>query len=171
MKKLLYLTFSVMLSLLATQHAKADGYDLYIIALDGTTYTSLNYANLRSLTFSQSREDNGAGTKVYVNRMSANYKDGSNKVFDLKDYSAIKFDDYAVAIEDISLDGVATAPLKFDGSIITPLRNGRMTVYQLDGRLVGSFRAEAGKAVDIHHLTSGAYIINLGGQTSKILVK
>lgn len=171
MKKQLLTILAVALSFLTAQNVKADGYDLYIIALDGSSYTSLNYANLRSLSFSQSREDDGTGVRVYVNRMYANYIDGSQKVFDLKDYSAIKFDVYAVAIEDVSAEGLVTSPLKFNGSNITPLRNGIMTVYQLDGRRVGSYRVVAGENVDMHHLSSGAYIVNLGGQTVKILVK
>lgn len=42
-------------------------------------------------------------------------------------------------------------------------------IYALDGRMVKEFEAKAGLAVGIDELTSGMYLLNINGQTLKLI--
>ena len=47
--------------------------------------------------------------------------------------------------------------------------NSIARVYSIDGRLVKTFQASEGLSVDITDLTSGMYLLNINGQTLKLM--
>ena len=47
--------------------------------------------------------------------------------------------------------------------------NGTARIYALDGRLMKSFEATEGLSVDISELSSGMYLLNIDGQTLKLM--
>lgn len=161
----------LLLSLLAVQTMHADDFDLYLIGLEGNSYTSLDFANLQSLSFTQTREVNGDNATVYVNRMSANYSDGTSKVYDLANFSAIQFEDVAVGIDGLPSSDLAFQTFVVRGGQIVSNCVGALTISQLDGRSVYERSVSVGERVNVPSLSKGIYIVNVGGQSAKILVK
>ena len=123
-RKILFLSFLLAGSFMTLY---ADDFDLYLVGMESGEYTALDYTNLRSLSFTQERAENEEGTRVYVNRVFANYNDGTSVEFNAKNYSAIMFQDKAVGI-----------------SLLTekrPERSGSDALYNLQGQRVdGSYR-------------------------------
>ena len=149
-------------------HADGGDYDLYLVAQDNT-YTSLDYSNLRSLVFTQEREDlDGDGTKTYENYLTVNKKDGTSTVFNLSSSVAIMFADKSTGITDVKDAG---KPIVINGKSLNFNKAGTIEVYQTDGRLVKSFYAADGESSEMTDLGKGIYIVKLGTYAVKILVK
>ena len=151
-----------------------DEYDLYLYAEEEETYTSLDYANLRSLSFTQTREYNADSVRVYVNRVYANYYDDSSVAFDLSGYDAFVFTTAGLdtGIESVSADQLSTAnAFSLSGLTLTANAAGYLRIYSIDGRTVSQASLQGGEQVSLEGLPSGMYIVNLGTQSAKILVK
>lgn len=155
----------LLLSLVTVQTLHADDFDLYLLGLESESYTSLDFANLQSLSFTQTRENS-----VYVNRLYANYVDGTSKAFDLADYASIQFESTAVGIATPSATD-STQPIHIDGTHVIANQTGTLSIFSLDGRLCASHTLSAGESVSLQTLTAGTYIVKLGAQSAKILVK
>lgn len=167
------LTFLLSALLLGvSQHLRADDYDLYLVGLQGEGYTPLGLASLRSLSFSQTREENAEGVRVYINRVSANYHDGTSVAYDLSQFSAFVFSSKAVGVDGLSeADASSRMPFMYDGQEIVASCSGVASVYQMDGRLLLTRSLSAGETLSVSALTTGVYIVKLGGCAAKIRVK
>ena len=161
----------MLFSFLAFQTIKADNYELYLVGLEGDSFTSLDFANLQSLSFSQSRETNADDAVVYVNRMSAHYSDGSSKEFDLANFSAIRFADATVDIDDVRTTTSSESTFSISTGKILTQCSGKLTISQLDGRMVYEQTVSEGDCVNLSSFAKGIYIVNLGGQSAKLFVK
>ncbi|MBO4672742.1 MAG: T9SS type A sorting domain-containing protein [Bacteroidaceae bacterium] len=162
----------LLLLLCIVKTAKADDeQDLYLIGLEDGAYTPLVISNLRSLSFTQTQEEASDGSSVYVNHMSANYQDGTSKVFDLSAYASMKFDTAPSAILDLNAEMPATNAIMFDGKQLIAQRAGVLKIYGIDGRQVSVNAVAVGERVGLLTLPSGMYIVQLAGTSAKILVK
>lgn len=162
----------LLLLLCVVKTAKADDeQDLYLVGLEDGTYTPLNIGNLRSLSFTQTQEETAEGSYVYVNHMSANYQDGTSKVFDLSGYGSMKFDTVPSAILDLDAGGSTTQPISFDGAQVVAQRAGVLKIYGIDGRQVSANTVAVGERVSLLTLPTGTYIVQLAGTSAKIFVK
>lgn len=165
------LSLALCLMMLGGVRMYADDIDLYLMG-DDASYTSLQYANLRSLSFSQVREDlDGDGTKSYENYVSANYVDGTSVRYNLSAYTAFVFESTAVGIDPLTENKTAEPLVSFDGNQLRVARSGRLRICLPDGRLVENRLVEQGDYVALPALVKGTYIVNLGGRSVKILVK
>lgn len=167
MKRTLPILLLATASSLASPTSRADDFDLYLFGTDGG-HTSLDYANLRSLSFAQTRDSE---TRTYVNRMTALRADGTSSVYDLARYAAIRFERTAVGIAAPASDGAGSPSLAFDGERLRARRAGQLALFRPDGRLVEVRPVGEGEAYPVGHLAAGTYIARLGGQSMKILVK
>ena len=161
----------LLLTFLAVQTIYADNLELYLIGLDDNGYTPLDFANLQSLSFTQTREVNDDNATVYVNRMSANYTDGTSKVYDLANFSAIQFDDATTGIRDVQSSVSSAQAFVLNGGQVISCCTGLLTITQLDGRSVFERSVAVGERVVFPSFSPGFYIVNLGGKSAKILVK
>lgn len=160
---------------LALVTARADdGYDLYLYAAEADEYTSLDIANLRSLSFEQTREYNADSVRIYVNRVYVNRNDGSSTAYDLAGYDAILFATSGLdtGIDPISGDALLTAsPFSLSGRQLIANAAGTLGIHTIDGRTVSQVAVQAGQSLSLEGLPSGMYIIHMGAQAAKILVK
>ena len=157
--------------LCAVTTAKADDQDLYLIGLEDGAYTPLNITNLRSLSFTQSQEENTDGSVIYVNRMSANYQDGTAKIFDLAGYASMKFDEAPSAILDLNVGAEVGQAILLDGAQLVAQQAGNLTVHGIDGRQLSAKAVSAGERISLLTLPAGTYIVQLSGTSIKIFVK
>lgn len=133
----------------------ADDYDLYVSYTDSVE-VSLDLANLRSLKF------------TYRDRtMTANYRDGSNSLFDYSRIGKFYFDAATNGIEK-----VASAQ---EGAFFT-LSGDRLTLhtewsnaalYGVNGALVTPL---VGKTTSLTGLPAGVYVLRVDNQTAKICI-
>lgn len=176
MKHLYLRLWAVCLLALAAASATADdAYDLYLYAEEAEGYTSLDYANLRSLSFTQTREYNADSVRIYVNRVYVNYLDGTtSEGIDLASYDAILFAAAGLdtGIESVSADHLLTAnAFTLSGLQLTANAAGALRIYSIDGRTLSQAAVSAGERISLDSLPAGMYIVNLGAQSAKILVK
>lgn len=157
---------------LATARAD-DGYDLYLYAAEADEYTSLDIANLRSLSFEQTREYNADSVRIYVNRVYVNRDDGSSTAYDLAGYDAILFATGGLdtGIGSITADTDTANPFSLSGRQLTMGASGTLGIHTIDGRTVSQVAVQAGQSLSLEGLPSGMYIIHMGAQAAKILVK
>lgn len=162
----------LLLLLCAAKTANADDdQDLFLIGLEDGAYTPLNIVNLRSLSFTQTQEETTGGSMVYVNYMSANYQDGTSKVFDLSGYGSMKFDVAPSAILDLCAETPATQTVLFDGTQLIAQRAGVLKIYGIDGRQIWTKAVVVGERVNLQTQPAGTYIVQLAGTSAKIFVK
>lgn len=174
MKHLYLRLWAACLLALTAGSALADDYDLYLYAEEGETYTSLDYANLRSLSFTQTREYNADSVRVYVNRVYVNYFDDTSVAIDMADYDAFVFATAGLdtGIESVAADGLLSAnTFSLSGQQLTANASGALRIYSIDGRTISQTNVQAGESVTLSGLPAGMYIINLGAQSAKILLK
>lgn len=152
--------FAFSLSVSAT-----DYYGLYLAGLDGG-YTDLRYSTLRSLTFSQVREDGKT-----INRMTVNAVDGTSVDYDLANADYIFFEDVTVGIGDVTEENRDEAPFSCESASgsVTARETGVARVCLPDGRMVQSRQVAPGDKVSLDGLCGGIYILNLNGKSIKIL--
>ena len=148
--------------LFTANQVKADNYELYLVATEDESYTSLDIANLQSLSF------------VFANRasiMTVRYADNSTKSYNLAGYSAILFEDpVTVGIDDVAADAPTSSSFTFDGARLTAKSAGTLKLHRLDGREVRVQALSAGESISVD-VPAGIYIVSLNGHSSKILVK
>lgn len=123
---------------------------------------------------------------------------GEEQTFFLSDQSQLSFQDGEYLIIDDGMNNVITYPLSQirkmvcaeilgtsedsdsrlqifpnpsrDSFIIRNLQGeGLARIYALDGRLMQSFEATEGMVVNIGELSSGMYLLNVNGQTLKLM--
>lgn len=170
MRKFKFIAILAMMALVPMQDIIADDgdFDLYLIGEDNS-YTSLDYANLRSLVFTQEREDlDGDGVKAYENYLTVNRNDGTSNVFNLSSSVAIMFADKATGISYVEENGL---PISINGKSLKFNKAGRIEVYQTDGRLIRTMDATEGDSTELTELGKGVYVVKLGGYAIKIMVK
>lgn len=160
----------LLLTAFSTSHLLADDFDLYLIGLEDTGYTSLDLANLRSLSFKQERQSVD-GSTVYLNQMTANYNDGTSNSFDLANYSSLQFLSTTVGMESVSAVSNTDAAFHLEGNTVVAHQAGTLTIYQLDGRPAAATATTPGQSVSLFSLAPGFYIVHLGGTSAKILLK
>ena len=104
MKKLLWIILLLVVAAPASA-ANDDNYELFLIDTIGN-YTPLGYANLRSVSFRQVREDlDGDGVNSYENYLSCNYVDGTKAEYNLHGMSLVLFDEQTGLAGDVNADG------------------------------------------------------------------
>lgn len=165
---------TIALTLAVTGARADDEYDLYLYAADDDSYTSLDIANLRSLSFVQTREYNADSVRIYVNRVYANLYDGTSTGYDLAGYDAILFATGGLdtAIDDVTADSpIAQSTFTLSGKQLTVGTAGLLRIYTPDGRTVRQASVTSGETLSLQTLPTGMYIINMGAQSTKILVK
>lgn len=166
---------AALLALCSTSACWADdGYDLYLYAEETGDYTCLDIANLRSLAFEQTREYNADSVRIYVNYVHANFNDGTSQSYDLAGYDAILFSTGGLdtGIDDVTEGSVlAATPFSLSGRQLTANANGALRIFSIDGRAVSQASVQAGQSLSLDGLPAGIYIINLGSQAAKIVVK
>lgn len=153
--------------------AQADDFDLYLVGMDGATYTALNYSGLQSIAFSQVKEDlDGDGTKSYENYATARYADGTLVKHHLKEYAAFRFESTAVGIDAPSAEPVAAdAAFVFADGSIRACEDGTLNVVALDGRQLMRQGVSVGETLNLSGLSHGIYVVKLGATSKKIQVK
>lgn len=170
MKLFHFVSIFALMTFASVQDIIADDgdFELYLVAQDNS-YTSLDYANLKSLVFSQEREDlDGDGVKAYENYLTVNKKDGSSTVFNLSSSVAIMFADKAMGIGYVEEQAI---PISINGKSIKFNKAGKIEVYQTDGRLVRTIEATEGDSTELTELGKGVYVVKLGSFVVKILVR
>lgn len=171
MKQRKTLWMALCLVLMGGMRMYADDIDLYLVG-DDASYTPLHYANMRSLSFSQVREDlDGDGTKSYENYVSVNYLDGTAVTYNLSTYQSFVFESHTVGVGSLDADRASEMFVSFDGNQLRVARSGRLRICLPDGRLVENRLVEQGDCVALPALAKGTYIVNLGGRSVKILVR
>lgn len=151
---------------------KADDVELYLLSTDGTSYTALDVANLRSICIAP-HTVTGTGTgRSY--QMTTRYADGTSTEYRVRDYASILFE----STEVVGIDDVATAsgadfdqPFRFVGQQVLTNAAGTLYVYSIDGRQVGVQTVAQGGRFSIQSLAPGTYIVKMNGQSAKIQVK
>lgn len=150
--------------------ARADDYDLYLYGSDGS-YTSLDVANLRSLSFSQQREYNADSVRIYVNRVHANFDDGTSVSYDLSGYESILFAPVATSISAVTTTPSAPQILTASNGRLTANADGQLRIVALDGRLLSQIEVRAGESLSLTSMPAGIYIVHLSGQSIKIRIQ
>ena len=157
--------------LCVTDAMRADEYDLYLFGAEDDTYTSLDFANLRSLSFKRELTKDESGSNVYISWATANYLDGTSQAYDLANFSAILFESTTVVGIDEVFPTTASLPFRFQGSHLEAVVAGILRISRVDGRPVLQRKVSVGERVSTSSFTPGIYIINIAGATAKILIQ
>lgn len=137
-------------------YAQTDDFDLYMSFVDSVE-VSLDLANLRSLTFSNTDRT-----------MTASYRNGSSYTHDYSLIGRLYFDALANGMEEL-LPEEENVLYKLVGRVLTLHSEGRnVALYSMSGTLIMSLE---GDVVKLDCLPSGIYVLRVNDQTAKLCVR
>lgn len=133
----------------------ADDYDLYASYTDSVE-VSLDLANLRSIEFS------------YRDRtLTANYRDGSNSLFDYSRIGKLYFDAATNGIEQVAIEKEGAFFTLSGNALTLHPESGNAALYGVNGALVTPL---VGKTISLDGLPAGVYVLRVDNQTAKICI-
>lgn len=115
--------------------------------------TQFSISTIKEITF------DGTGAKISFN-------DGTSQSYAKGTLVSLRFNTGLSGVEDVALEG--KSEILFDGNVITVVGEDceAINVYSLSGALVAT---GAGSELDVSELVKGAYVVQAGSLTTKII--
>lgn len=124
-----------------------------LVVRQNTGDTQFSISTIKEITF------DGTGAKISFN-------DGTTQSYAAGTLVSLRFNTELSGVEDVALEGEAA--ILFDGNVITVVGEDCevINVYSLSGALVATGE---GNELDVSELVKGAYVVQAGSLTTKII--
>lgn len=124
-----------------------------LVVRQNTGDTQFSISTIKEITF------DGTGAKISFN-------DGTSQSYAKGTLVSLRFNTELSGVEDVALEGEAA--ILFDGNVITVVGEDCdvINVYSLSGALVATGE---GNELEVSELVKGAYVVQAGSLTTKII--
>lgn len=124
-----------------------------LVVRQNTGDTQFSISTIKEITF------DGTGAKISFN-------DGTSQSYAKGTLVSLRFNTELSGVEDVALEGEAA--ILFDGNVITVVGEDceEINVYSLSGALVATGE---GNELEVSELVKGAYVVQAGSLTTKII--